>query len=105
MALRCDDGDKAAMVAAWLMILKYISSGDTLESENFLPITNCHIISSSQCSTFKAATCYLVDSTIIIQRPMEIFQVFLNKNNKEHLKVDRTSTRVDLKKKKEKKKT
>ena len=55
MALRCDDGDEAAMVGAWLMILKFISSGDIVESENFLPITNCHIISSSPCSTFKVA--------------------------------------------------
>ena len=54
MALRCDDSDEPTMVALWL-ILEFICSGDTVESENFLPITNCHIISSSPRSTFKAS--------------------------------------------------
>ena len=55
MAIRCDDGVEATMVAAWLMILEFICSGDIVKSENFLPITNCHIILSSPRSTFKAS--------------------------------------------------
>ena len=48
------------------------------------------------CKQLQDATYYLVGLIVVIQRPIEIFQMFLNKNCKECLRANHTSTHVDI---------
>ena len=40
--------------------------------------------------------CYLVGPNVIIERPMKIFQVSLNRNCKEYLRANHTLAHVDI---------